>query len=251
MKVRIVSLLIILLTLTTLCTAYATNTLPSPINDLAGVLTDEDERVLEELYAQLEASYGIRALVLTVPSLEGVGADQYANEYYDENFYTAGRSDLLLLVDTGGRYYYLLAEGDTNQDAYLDRVEEAFVPYLWGSNYALACRVYLMTAYDEADRLFDDDSGDVNILVPLLIVLVLSLLIAWGITAAMRRRMKTARAKEAAHDYVKQDSFNLREKTDLYLYRTRTRVRINNNSSSGGSRSGGSGGSRGGRGGSF
>lgn len=250
MKRRFLPIFLVILMLLASGTVYATETLASPINDTADLLTEEDETILEELYARLEADYGIRAMVLTVASLDGVGADQYANDYYDRNFY-GGSYDLLLLVDSGGRYYYLLAEGGTNRDAYLDRIEEAFVPYLWGSNYGLACRAYLMTAYDEAYRLFDEGSGDTELLVPILIVLAISLLIAWGVTASMRRKMKTARAKAAAHDYVKRDSFNLREKTDLYLYRTRTRVRINNNSSSGGSRSGGSGGSRGGRGGSF
>jgi len=250
MKKRVFSLFLVLLTLLTLCTVYATKPQAGCINDTADVLTEAEEAELMQLYSRLEMEYGISAMLVTVNSLGGKTAERYANDYYDTNFRDSNPS-LLLLIDVGGRNWYMLAVGDTYHDGYLDRIENAFYPYLRASDYAGAFEAYLEAAYNAAPILSSDTSSGgfdpSEVVLPFLIVVVISLLIAWGVTAAMRRSMKTARAKQTAHDYVRRDSFALKEHSDLYLYRTRTRVRINNNSSSGGR----SGGSRGGRGGSF
>ena len=245
MKKRILPVFVIVLALLTLFTAYATDPLPGCINDVAGVLTAEEETKLLALRDEYNATIRLDTYIVTVESLDGKSAKRYANDYYDTHCESGG---LLLLIDTVGREYYILADGATNKDYYLDQIEEAILPYLQASDYAGACRAYLDVAHRNVPVDVSESSFDLSeLIVPLIIVLAVSLLIAWGVTAAMKRKMKTARPKQTAHDYVRQDSFALREHSDLYLYRTRTRVRVNNNSSGGGR----SGGSRGGRGGKF
>ena len=249
MKKNLFSVFLVLLTLLTLFAVSADS--PDPmLHDGAGVLSEGEESHLRLLQEELSYRYGITAVIVTVPTLNGADAEDYANDYYDSHGFAA-RAGLLLLVDVGGREYYLLADKDANRDAYLDRIEAAFLPYLRDSDYAGAYEAYLLTA-DRYAALTENTSAasgfdPSELVVPILVALALALLVAWLVTAAMRRKMKTARPKSTAHDYVRRDSFSLREKTDLYLYCTRTRVRVNNNTSSGGR----SGGSRGGRGGSF
>ena len=253
---------LMLLTVVTVCGAELPEGAPELslypyVRDEANVLDDEMEGALVAYAAELCRLYDVDVLVLIVTSLNGMSEGAYASHYYDTNGFGRENGGFLFLVDTQNRYYYLMADGEVYRrfgDSFLASLENAVLPYLSDGDYAGAFTKYydrvenrLAKGLDGAASTFDLS----ELLVPILIVLAISLLIAWAVTASMKRKMKTARSREAAHDYVRRDSFNLREKTDLYLYRTRTRVRINNNSSSGGSRSGGSGGSRGGRGGSF
>ena len=213
MKKRVFSLFLVLLTLLTLCTVYATKPQAGCINDAADVLTEAEEAELHALRDEYRATVRLNTYVVTVDSLDGKSAKRYANDYYDAYCESGG---LLLLIDVVGREYYLLADGATNQDYYLDGVEEAILPYLRESDYAGACRAYFNTAHRTvpADVWCGTEPSGLDLselALPFLIVVVISLLIAWGVTAAMRRSMKTARAKQTAHDYVRRDSFALKE----------------------------------------
>ena len=257
MKKRLLTLSFLLLLLLTFTMSVCASKPSAVVNDLADVLTDAEEEDLLLLQDRLYSVRGIYAKVLTVSSLDGKTAERYANDYYDAYGTDGPNGGLLLLIDIGGRNWYLLASGATNRNAYLSRIEDALLPPLYESDYAGACEAYLKEAYTAAVVLSggaDEPNFDLSeLLVPILVILGVSLLIAFLVTNEMKGKMKTANAKRTAHDYVRDGSFELREQSDLYLYRTRTRTRIRS-SNNGGRRSGGGhsgSGSRGGRGGRF
>ena len=254
MKKRAFCFFFAVLTLFTVFSASAELYTYETVCDMADVLSSSSELRLRQNATSLAHEENVEFLILTTTNTGAKPIDRYAEDYYD-SIHVVHDSALLLVIDVANREYYLYAVGEAYWEGYLIEVEKAFLPYLRNSDYEGACEAYQATAislysYRHSLSVPPSDYELADLAVPLMIVLVVALLIAWGVTAAMKRKMKTARPKRTAHDYVREDSFALREKSDLYLYCTRTRVRVNNNSSSGDSRSGG-GGSRGGRGGSF
>jgi len=72
------------------------------------------------------------------------------------------------------------------------------------------------------------------------IVAVIGLIIAWAVTASMKKKHNTIRTAAAACNY--QQNFNLTERQDIFLYSNTTRVRIPEPTSSSGGGGGFSGG---------
>lgn len=246
MKKRLLSLLLPLLLLCLLAVSVSATEPSRYLNDGAGVLTDAERVALEERLATIGREYPVAFHILTVTSLDGMSIRAYANEYCDR---ACNGDAVLLVVDTVGREYYILTNGYGTRlfpDRALGKLENALLPSLSASDYGDAFSDYL----DKGVGLMQGPDLS-ELLVPILVILGVSLLIAMLVTQAMKAKMKTARARRTASNYVRDGSFVVREQADLFLYRTRTRTRIR--SSSGGSRSGGgrSGGSRGGRGGRF
>ncbi len=89
----------------------------------------------------------------------------------------------------------------------------------------------------------------------LLISLVLAIVIAFLITGAMKAKMDTAQHQRAAANYIRENSFELTQSDDKYLYQNTTRTprpKSNDNDDDhddGGDSDGGDGGGDGGDGG--
>ena len=69
----------------------------------------------------------------------------------------------------------------------------------------------------------------------LIISLAIGLIVAFIAVGNMKSAMKSVREQAGAKDYVKQNSMNITEARDYYLYRNVTRSAKPDNSSSGGS----------------
>lgn len=242
--------------------------------DQAGLLSSSDVAVLEEEAVKMKDQYGLDLVYLTVESLNGKTARDYADDYYDQNGY--GEDGVLFLLAMEEREWYISTCGIAIYaltDYALGEIESEVVPYLSDGRYYEAFyhfQVLLseyMDAYEQGepidgyvpgyreDVVYYEPEREVKREVNLLLSLVIGVVVAAVAVLIMRSSMNTKRKQSSAGDYLKQGSYHLRRHQDLFLYSnvTKTRRQENNGTRGGGSsvhRSSG-GRSHGGRGGRF
>lgn len=283
MKRRFVSgLLILVLMLGCSISAFATDPGAPWVVDNAGLLSDEELYSLTEQIRSLRDALELEIVIVTTYGTDGKGAQSYADDFYDKNGYGYGESNtgILLLLDMEQREWYMSTCGDAIYiftDFGLDQLGQTILPWLSQGDYYQAFRCWLeaLPEYAEAYRdsspidgyvqpdEYDSPYGDeiyyyddhVGIRIqPFPIALVIGLVAAAITILVMRSRMNTARLQSGAVDYLKEGSFHLRQRSDMFLYsRVSRTARPKNTSSGGGSsvhRSSG-GVSHGGRGGRF
>ena len=245
--------------------------------DEAGLLDSTAKEALQAKIEKLRAAYGQDVVILTVNGTESKSAMAYADDYYDYNGYAT--DGLLLLVDMGGRNWWISTAGNAIHaftDADIQRIGKVVAAGLKSKDYQKAFDNFLMEVDEELYDYYNGSAGPalreagfkgdltrwwrhIN-WTAVLIAEAVAALIAFLIVGGMRRRMKTARPKNQAQDYIRPGSFALTNSADIYLYShtTSRRIERDNNSGSSGGGGGGSsthtsssGSSHGGGGGSF
>ena len=230
------------------------------VTDKAGLLLPEEIASLEEQAAALSADYGIDAVILTVDSLEGQSAQNYADDYYDNHGY---RDDgVLFLLAMGEREWYISTSGTVIYaltDYGVQQLGEAVVPCLaeeyWYTGFYtfLDSLAYYLDAYENGEPIdgYADYSGDYyhgeqeeivyyeeESSPSFLLSLISGAAVAAISIAVMRSSMNTKRAQRSACVYMKEGTWNLYQHRDLFLYSNVTKTR-RQESNSGGSRKGG------------
>lgn len=228
----------------------------SYIVDDAGLLYSDEAAVLEEMASALSATYGIDAVILTIDSLGGVSAQEYADDYYVHNGY---REDgVLFLLAMEEREWYISTCGTVIYaltDYGIQQLGEGVLPYLssgsWYDGFAffLERLPYYLDAYVSGTPVdgYADYSGtyyhgqqDEIVYYPqekqpsFLMSLLIGLAVGGITIAIMRSMMNTKRAQRGASVYLKDGSWNLRMHRDIYLYSNVTKTRRQQSSSSGG-----------------
>lgn len=228
----------------------------SYIVDDAGLLYSDEAAVLEEMASALSATYGIDAVILTIDSLGGVSAQDYADDYYDHNGYS--EDGVLFLLAMEEREWYISTCGTVIYaltDYGIQQLGEGVLPYLssgsWYDGFAffLERLPYYLDAYVSGTPVdgYADYSGtyyhgqqDEIVYYPqekqpsFLMSLLIGLAIGGITIAIMRSMMNTKRAQRGASVYLKDGSWNLRMHRDIYLYSNVTKTRRQQSSSSGG-----------------
>lgn len=246
--------------------------------DEADLLTQQEEELLSDKALGLRQEYGMDAVILTVPSLGGKNAMTYAEDYYDNNGYGTDddRSGTLFLLAMEEREWYIDTSGEAIYaltDYVLLEQEELVLPSLQNGDYYGAIDAWLdsldgyFEAYEngspvdgfvpEEDRynehdevVYDEEEEGVDLFLSLVIGLIAGG-IAVGVMYAM---MNTRHPRNSAVEYMKDNSYNLRVRRDVFLYSQVSKTRRETSSgSSGGSgvHKSSSGRSHGGRGGKF
>lgn len=210
----------------------------SAVIDRAGLLDEDEISDLEVLLEELSADHDMDAVVLTVDSLEGQSARDYATDYYDARY---GDDGVLVLVAIEEREWYFLTAGSCKSRIPDDALEGDFVELLSNGEYDDAFRVFVDTCY----RYMSDQTGTsatdrvymaigsciVGIIVGMIVVLV------------MKSKLKSVRPQAGADQYVGADSLQLTQKSDIFLYQTVTRrAKPQQNTGSSGRSYGGGGG---------
>ena len=234
--------------------------------DDAGLIKASDEKKLDKKIKNIQKDK-FDVVILTVKSLDGKSAQDYAVDYYDNNDYGLDneKSGVLFLVSKGDRKYHISTKGagiKAFTDYGIGRIKEEIKPYLSDGDYFNACDEFLnitkdfVKAYKDGTP-YDTDNPyneEIDYVILEVIALVIAFVIALISVGIMRLRMNTAKPKGTAMEYIKKGSFKLTSEKDIFMYSTVTKTakpKDNDNSaggstthvSSSGSEHGGGGGS--------
>ena len=234
--------------------------------DDAGLIKASDEKELDKKIKNIQKDK-FAVVILTVKSLDGKSAQDYADDYYNNNDYGLDneKSGVLFLVSKGDRKYHISTKGagiKAFTDYGIGRIKEEIKPYLSDGDYFDACDEFLnitkdfVKAYKDGTP-YDTDNPyneEIDYVILEVIALVIAFVIALISVGIMRLRMNTAKPKGTAMEYIKKGSFKLTSEKDIFMYSTVTKTakpKDNDNSaggstthvSSSGSEHGGGGGS--------
>lgn len=256
MRKQLSLVLVLLLIGLMILQAGATSDLPLVI-DNADLLTDSEESALEQKAAYLQQQYNTDIVILTVDSLNGKSAQNYADDYFDDHHYGECGSGILFLLAMSEREWYISTYGDMiyavtdygvqdlgenavwyfgegyyydGFDGYLDNLTRYLQAYQNGS--PITGNADYSGDYYHGDRetTVYYDSSSPNILISLLI----GILVAAVVILIMRSSMNTMRKQSHASSYLQSGSFHLKTRHDLFLYSNVTKTRKPQNTGSGG-----------------
>ena len=237
--------------------------------DGAGLLSNSDISALEDQIAKVTDIYEMDIVILTVDTLDGKRAQDYADDYFDENGYGLGanNSGILFLIDMGSRSWAVSTAGEAIRavpDSRIDSIMSAVQSELSSGRYAQAFTSFVTNveqafkSHASAAEDPDYDPYDPNLSYEeetsfgemLLISVVIGAVVAGIALLVMRSKMNTAKAQSGAKDYMTEGSFLLYQHHDIFLYSRTTKTPKPDNNSGGSHRSS-SGRSHGGRSGRF
>lgn len=229
--------------------------------DNADLLDPAEESSLEEKAQELRSQYEMDIVILTVDSLNGKTAQDYADDYYDENGYgyDENGSGVLFLLAMAEREWYISTCGEAIYaltDYGIQQLGETAFSYLYGDDFEPVFDAFLtvLPEYLDAHEVgapvdgYADDSedyyhGEQDTVVyyeeeyspSIFLSLVIGVIAAAVVSLIMRSSMNTKRKQYNASSYMKNESFHLKRHQDLFLYSNVSKVRRQqNNSSSGG-----------------
>lgn len=232
--------------------------------DNAGLLSAAETEALRGELERIGAEYAIDMVVLTVDSLDGMSATDYADNYYDHNGY--GDDGVLLLVSMTEREWWISTAGSCIYSINADQIADQFLPYLSEGSYydafgtfALCCEKAVamqMEQYGDSNEEFIYTPGYIapaeernN---PIGICILIGVAVGLIIVLVMKGQLKSVRRQSDADGYVDAGGLNLTIQTDRFLYQNISRrLKPQNNAASGGTHTGSSGRGHGGGGGRF
>ena len=239
--------------------AYTDTELPCLL-DSAGLLNQDDYKIVEYKLLSVGNKHNIDVVIVTVNGLGENTAEAFADDFYDYNGYGrgAGKDGCLLLVDMQSRSYHISTTGSCityiNDDG-IDYISDGFIGFLKSGDYYSA----FMSFADDVDNVITSAKNGNRISsnsgfkwTYLLMGLALGLIVAAIVTVKLYSQLKSVKRKAQANDYLVEGSFALTKSRDIYrgTYITKT-PRPKNNSSGSSTHTGSSGTSHGGGGGSF
>lgn len=153
----ICTFLVFTFSLTALAYDYSDGGRTALVNDLAQLISDEDESTLNYKLEQLSELYECEVAILTVNTTDGMDITEYSDDFYDYNGFGYGENDdgIMLVIDMGGREFAITTHGtgiDIFTDYNLSQLEAAFTPYLSSGNYTTA----FISFYEKCERIFID-----------------------------------------------------------------------------------------------
>ena len=251
---RFLSIVLVLLLLTT--SVSAAGGYPKIVDD-AGLITDSAESSLSVQAERISDTYGVDVVIVTVYSLDGESAQDYADDYFDYNGYGIGAdySGILLLISMEYREWAISTCGECIRyfsDWELDQLFDSMSYDLSNGRYEDAFSTYL----DELDASLasetsGDSGGSTSIVQKVLISLLIGAIVAGIALGIMRSNMNTAKRQRNAGSYLVDGSFHMYRQLDIFLYSRTSRTRKEQQSSGGSVHRGSSGRSHGGRSGRF
>jgi len=219
--------------------------------DNADLLTaDEESALLARLDKESESAQ-MDFVIVTVWSFDGKSAQDYADDFYDEHGYGYGtnRDGLLLLLGMESREWYISTCGraiERFSDDTLDAIGDSMLPDLADGRYAAAfdtfvddCSYYANVSfgYDDGygydydygyDYSYDDEYTEGEAALGagfgILPALLFGVIIAFVVVSVMKGQLKSVGMRREASDYIRQNSLQITERSDLFLYRNVTRT---------------------------
>ena len=242
-KVTAILFILLLCFSLTICVSAQT----TAIQDDAGLLVAEEIRSLEEKATEIKDVYDVQAVILTVNSLNGFRAQDFADDYYDHAGY--GDNGVLFLLAMAEHEWYISTSGTVIYaltDYGIQRIGEETVSYfaeeLWYDGFAYfldTLPTYLEALKDGtpidgyADYSGDYYHGDQEEILyyeeeftPYFpFSLLCGIVVSSIVVLIMRLCMFTRRPQRCASAYIKEGSWKLTQHRDIFLYSNVTKVR--------------------------
>lgn len=266
MKNKILSVIFCLILVLNLTPSASAAMSGASVIDEADLFAEKEHIKLENLADTLTQTYGMDVFIVTVDTLDGQSAVEYAESLYTDGGLQRWDSEhtILFLLAMEEREWYISTGGDAIYvftDYGLEELGNLIIPYLSEGEYFKGFEVYLealpeyFNAYQNGEPIdgyaqpqyredvvyYEKDRSFSGILATSLLIGFIAAVIS---ILMMAYSMNTKRKQHSAADYLKQGSYHLRTHQDIYLYSNISKVRRQqNSSSSGGSghrRSGGS-----------
>ena len=228
-----------------LCMIRTVSAAPDRVVDSSGLLSEQERASLTAYADSVSNQYGIDIVVVTVDTLDGKGAMEYADDYYDYNGY--GDDGVLLLVCMDARLWWISTSGACIQvidNGVIDDMSDRFTPRLSSGSYYDAFRVFI----DDCGSAMEAETG-FNI-IPVLVCIGIGVLVGLIVVLVMKAQMKNVRRQSSAGSYIRNGSMQVNVSRDMFLYQNVTR-RLKPQNNSTGTHMGSSGRSHGGGGGRF
>lgn len=200
--------------------------------DNAEVISDSDEEKLEDKLEKLSKDRDMDIVVLTVKDLDGKIAENYADDFFDNEDYGQGskKSGMLLLVATESRDWAISTKGkaiDVFTDGKQQKLMENVKPKLSSEDYTQAFNEYEKSASKIIANAYDFQPVK-KFLISLAIGFIITLIVA----LSMKSSLTSVRSEPEAKEYIKKNSFNVTRRNDLFIYKTVTKTEIPKDSSS-------------------
>ena len=210
---------------------------PDRMVDMADVLSSSEEAELRTKLNELSERGGIDVSVVTVYDLMGKTLEEYANDFYDYNWYGmgAGVNGIILVVriNDGGTYSKgnsWISTTGTGVTAFngdgIQFIGKQITPELKKEEYYAAFTEFVtwsddfVTQYNTKGAYTSNNmpEGDFQFGKFILISLVIGLVVAFIVTASMKKKLKTVSFKAGASDYMKPGTLNITSANDVFLY---------------------------------
>ncbi len=232
MKKRLCAIFFVLLfAVISVCPVFAEDGLQRLV-DAADLLSDSEEGELSSLLDEISERQQTDIVVVTVDSLEGLSAAQYADDFFDHNGYGfgEGKDGILFLISMEERDWYITTSGygiTAVTDAGREYMSEQFVDDLSEGAYAAAFTTFASLCDDfitQADLGEPYDIGNLpqepfGFVTHLAVSAAIGFVIALIVTGIMKGQLKTVQSQSKADDYVKSGSMKLTKQNDLFLYK--------------------------------
>lgn len=207
------------------------------LSDGASLLSEtENEDILNKL-DEISVRQKMDIVIITSEDLEGRStATEYADDIYDIcNFgYGENRDGILLLISMEDRDWAISTCGygiTVFNDAGIDYIGEQIKPFLSEGEYAEAFNTFAELCDDFISQANNDKPYSTSTLprAPLSLIwipisIAAGVIIALIVVGIMKSKLKTVRFQTAANSYVKKDSLDITNSSDLFLYNTVTRT---------------------------
>ena len=202
--------------------ALATN--PSSLADGAQLLKGSERIAVLNEIGSIEKEYGVRLAVVTVKTTNNVKIGDYANQLLDSTYKDGKNGSMVLAMDT--RDYYLATDTAMRQrisdKGGIPALEEKCLPLLKEKKYADAFKAYaletgeLLAYYEANGKAYDPH--DAFSWTALLIALILGIGGGFLIRRYLINTMSNVVPALAASAYLDENSFDLMEKEDTFLF---------------------------------
>ena len=247
MKKRIRCLLLVLMFCLVLCVGAAaaeqTGAQLSYVTDAAGLLSENENMLLEKMAESVSKKYGVGVYIVTVEDYRDFHSEGvYKATYTIYHEYTMGegpnRDGIMLLLSMDDRDWAMFCYGSRCEYAFnsygQQKLEKVFLDnfgendwYGGFEDYVKECSVYL-------EKASAGKPVRASLFYPLLIVIGLSLLAAAAVVAVIWQKMDTVSEKATANAYVSA-GLRLTEQTDQFTHKTTSSRKIERSSSGGSS----------------
>lgn len=214
--------------------------------DNANLLTDEEQDSILQKLNEISERQKFDVVIVTTNTLNGKTAQDYADDFYDYNGYGQGETfdGALLLVSIEDRDWHVSTTGygiKAITDAGLNYMSKKFKPSLSDGNYAKAFNTFADLCDDfvtQAKNGKPYDKGNLpgSLEKQIVAAVIIGIIIGFIGVSIMKAKLKSVRFQAAANSYVRQNSFNVANSNDVFLYSTVSKVaKPKDTGSSGGS----------------